>query len=138
MDSLFFDPVFIVDPTRKQKFCPMTPTWSDTHVHQSATENELVFYLDCPGLSKQDVKVTLTEGNLLSVAGGRTKPDEESEEEQTNQKQETGEPDRSFQWSVRLPKDADVQSISAHVEHGVAKIVVPKAPEPEPMVVAVN
>jgi HSP20 family protein len=101
---------------------------ASTAVDVKETPNSFQFVADLPGLKREEVKVQLEEGNVLSIAGERTR--EKSSESETFHRRErsTGKFLRRF----RLPDNADASKISATAENGVLTIEVPKIPPKEP------
>lgn len=112
MKRVFRDPVEYSAPVDQQR----TP-WD-------VIEDEEGFKLrvDMPGLSKEEVAVTVEEGTL--VIKGEHKADENKE-------------DNNFKWSKRsygtyntrltLPKNVSVDQIKAELKNGVLYVSVPKA-----------
>lgn len=80
---------------------------------------------DLPGLTEKDVQVTLDNG-VLSLAG------EKREEKADAAAHITERRYGRFQRSFRLPDGVDESAISAAVDNGVLKIVVPKNPNAAP------
>ncbi|GBF93251.1 hypothetical protein Rsub_05983 [Raphidocelis subcapitata] len=90
------------------------------------SDKEWRISLDVPGMSKDDVKVTVEEG-VLTVQGERRHEHEE--------KQEGGRVwiERShghFHRAFPLPPGADADHITAAVKDGVMTVTLPKAPAP--------
>jgi HSP20 family protein len=95
--------------------------------------------IDCPGLGKEDVKVTF-EGGVLSISGGKTEVESggsaEGEEPKTTWSSRST---RQFSRSLRLPEGADPSSVVAKVENGIVRITIPNTPkEDAPMQIAVE
>uniref|UniRef100_A0A7N0U034 SHSP domain-containing protein n=1 Tax=Kalanchoe fedtschenkoi TaxID=63787 RepID=A0A7N0U034_KALFE len=93
-------------------------------------ENEYVFYLDVPGLSKADVQVTVEEEQLLVVRSVRKRKREDGEDEGCKILRLERRGRENLQRKFRLPEDADVGKITAKCENGVLKVVVGKNPPP--------
>jgi HSP20 family protein len=90
------------------------------------TPTSHVIRINVPGLGKDDVKVQVEDGNVLSVRGA-AKEKEESEETVWHVA-ERGKPE--FAREVALPEHVRVEQIRAGVENGVLTVVVPKEPAP--------
>lgn len=88
------------------------------NVYESA--DGLVITVDCPGISREDVELKL-EGNSLIVSGKREFTKEHSDEEYVRLERGFG----SFKRVFEVPSDVDGASISAKLENGVLKIIVP-------------
>ncbi|KAJ1258854.1 hypothetical protein BS78_10G107400 [Paspalum vaginatum] len=91
-----------------------------------------VLHINVPGLGKDDVKVQVEEGNVLTIRGAppaaKEKGKEEDEEGTVWHVAERGKPE--FARAVALPDNVRVDGIRAGVEHGVLTVVVPKEPAP--------
>ncbi|KAF5829660.1 hypothetical protein DUNSADRAFT_15685 [Dunaliella salina] len=96
-------------------------------VSMEEKDKSYVFTAEVPGLTPQDVKVTVdTETRMLTISGQR-------QEEMTPEEQKGGAIQRSsvsFVRSFRLPGDVDLQSeksaASASVKNGILKLEMPK------------
>ncbi|KAF0904800.1 hypothetical protein E2562_037315 [Oryza meyeriana var. granulata] len=96
------------------------------------TPTSHVLRINVPGLGKDDVKVQVEDGNVLSV---RSTPPAEKEREREKEGKgavwhvaERGRPE--FAREVALPADVRVEQIRASVDNGVLTVVVPKEPSP--------
>lgn len=90
------------------------------------TENESEYHaiLELPGVRKEDVKITF-EKNVLTMEGQR-KPHDMPPEARVLVKEMTG---RGFSRSIRIPAEIDASNISAELENGILKVVLPKSQE---------
>jgi HSP20 family protein len=96
-------------------------------------ENDLVIRTEVPGISPEDIDITV-EGNTLSVKGHRSF---ESEENKGNyHRKEIFE--GSFERTVLLPEGTDPEAVSATSKDGILEISVPKKPEILPRKVSVE
>jgi HSP20 family protein len=86
-------------------------------------DNKIVVQVDLPGISPDDVTVTLEDGALV-VAGERHSDREFHEGDVWRSERTYG----SFQRLIPLPDNADLDSIEARFENGVLEISV-RAPE---------
>lgn len=87
-------------------------------------ENGYELELAAPGMTKDDFKVHLDEdGNL--VIEMEKKSDEKSEKKHGHYLRREFSYSK-FQQTMVLPDDAEREQISAHVEHGVLNVNIPK------------
>lgn len=87
-------------------------------------ENEFVAVAELPGVKKEDVKITF-EKNVLMIQGER-KPYEIPQEAQIRLNEMRV---REFSRSIQLPVQIDAANITAELENGMLRIVLPKAQE---------
>ena len=92
------------------------------------TEKEYKVEVAAPGMTKEDFNVHIDEDSNLVIT--REKKNE-SKEENKDDKKEGRYLRREFSYSkfqqtMILPDDVDKEKISAHVEHGVLNIELPK------------
>ena len=92
-----------------------------------------LFKADIPGMSKQDVKVSLA-GDMLTIQGERKRESEETKPHFHRVERSYG----TFSRSFSLPEDADRSHIHAHCENGELTIrIARKAGAPSEQEVAV-
>jgi HSP20 family molecular chaperone IbpA len=137
---------FYSQPTKQSRF--RQETWEHNHLHFATDDAGYTVQVDCPGLSKEDIKVQLLDGNLLSMNGvdpNFSEPEVEKSDEQTPEsteakveKAEYPWPNRSFHWETRLSRDIDLSNIKVSVHDGVATLRLPKVAPAEPMDIQVN
>lgn len=96
-------------------------------------ENETVLVAELPGVKKEDVKITFEE-NVLTLSGER-KPYEIPQDARVLMNENRV---RTFNRSVRFGHDVDVDRISADMQNGILKIVVPKAESAKPRTIEVK
>jgi len=85
-------------------------------------DNEVIVNAELPGVKKEDVKITF-ENNILTISGER-KPYEIPENARVLLNEVHV---RNFQRSIEFNHDIDVNKISAEINNGVLRIVLPKA-----------
>ena len=98
-------------------------------------ENDSAFTVkaEVPGMDKNDLDITLTDG-LLTIKG--EKKNEHKEEEENYHLVETSY--GSFSRTLRLPTDVEMSKVDAKYKDGVLTIVLPKAEETTPKKIEVN
>uniref|UniRef100_A0A0E0A7Q8 SHSP domain-containing protein n=1 Tax=Oryza glumipatula TaxID=40148 RepID=A0A0E0A7Q8_9ORYZ len=115
---------------------PFPPDWASASATAAMdwveTPTSHVLRINVPGLGKDDVKVQVEDGNVLTVRGAA--PPAAAEKEREREKEvvwhvaERGRPE--FAREVALPAEARVEQIRASVDNGVLTVVVPKEPAP--------
>lgn len=93
----------------------------------SETENAHLIEMDLPGVSKEDVEVTVEDG-VLKISGERSRSREKSQGDYSRVERSYGRFYRSF----RLGQQVDPSDIEATHENGVLTISLPKAEESRP------
>ncbi len=87
-------------------------------------DNELVVTAELPGVKKDQVKVTFENG-ILAVEGQR-KPNEPPKDAQVLLNEMRAQ---DFSRSIRINVEVDASNITAELEDGILRVVLPKAPE---------
>lgn len=124
LDTLFEDFGF-------REFAPVTRQFPLIDIAEQ--ENETVIVAELPGVKKEDVKITFEE-NVLTLSGER-KPYEIPQDARVLINENRV---RTFSRSVRFAHDVDVNRISADLQNGMLKIVVPKAESAKPRTIEVK
>ena len=117
---------------RNQEFMPTLfnelMNWNDTtystpRMNIMETKDNYKLELCIPGLTKEDVKLSIdAEGNLVVEMTKETK--KENKEEMRYLRHEFSV--EHFRQTVMLPDDIHKENISAKVENGILDIVIPK------------
>ncbi|MED6181229.1 hypothetical protein PIB30_017425 [Stylosanthes scabra] len=103
--------------------CPVLSTPTDW----KETKDAHVFLSDLPGLKKDEVKVEVHEGRLLHISGNWRGDDDVDDKNKNMIKWHRVERCRGkFQRRFRLPENAKVDQVKAHMENGVLVVTVPK------------
>lgn len=90
--------------------------WSPT-ANISETEKEYVISAELPGVKKEDVKITLSDG-VLSLSGERKQRKESKDENELRMESFYG----TFSRSFSLPDDVDDKTIRAESKDGMLSI----------------
>lgn len=109
-----------------KKSVAFTPT-----VDVVGREDEIVFYLDVPGIKLEDIEVTL-ENHALTIKGKR------DYEHQQNEQVLIGRAFGEFQVSYTLPDTVDDEKLTACLADGVLTLRVPKHPKAQPRKIAIG
>jgi HSP20 family protein len=86
-----------------------------------AKDGDLVLHADLPGVSLEDVDITL-DGNVLTISGERKGSTQEGVSYYLNEL-----PYGPFRRSVAVPEGVDADSIKARFENGVLEVLLPGA-----------
>ena len=118
---------------RNQDFMPTLfnelMNWNDTNystprMNIMETKDNYKLELCIPGLTKDDVKLSIdTEGNLVVEMTKETKNEKKNEEMRYLRHEFSVE---HFRQTVMLPEDIHREQISAKVENGIMDIIIPK------------
>ena len=119
---------------RNQDFMPTLfnelMNWNDTtystpRMNIMETKDNYKLELCIPGLTEDDVKLSIdAEGNLVVEMTKETKHEEKNKEEMRYLRHEFSV--EHFRQTVMLPDDIHKENISAKVENGILDIVIPK------------
>lgn len=93
------------------------------------TEDDAKFYvtLEIPGVDKQDVKIRITDDNILTITGEKKKQVDGDMKVLRNERH-FGE----FSRALSLPDEADTSKISAQFTNGLLEIAINKKEKTEP------
>jgi HSP20 family protein len=127
MNSLFELPMMGNFARQAQLFSGWTPALD---LYQ--TSDNVVAVVEVPGMSKEDIDISLHDG-MLSIAGKRqsTSGDEENAER-------TERFSGKFRRSITLPTRVEAGKVSATYKDGILTITLPKAEEAKPKKVEVT
>lgn len=93
----------------------------------SETKDNVMVAVELPGMSKDDIKITVQD-NVLTIRGEKKQEKEEKEVNYHRLERSYGFFSRSF----TLPSTAKADKIKASYEHGILKVELPKAEEAKP------
>jgi len=122
----FFDDFMLPDIFTKEK------EWLPS-VDISENDTEFMIRAEVPGMDKNDLNITLTDG-LLTIKGEKKKESEERKENYHRVESHYG----SFTRTLKLPGEIETDKINANYKDGVLKITVPKAEKAEAKKITVN
>ncbi|WP_394840705.1 Hsp20/alpha crystallin family protein [Pendulispora brunnea] len=97
----------------------------DPAIDVRATEDELIFVCDVPGVTQEDLEVAI-EGSTLTIKGQRNYSGGEKD------KVWLGRSYGAFAKSFTLPEFVDANAMTAALSNGVLTINVPKKPQAKP------
>lgn len=97
-------------------------------------EKEFKLFTDLPGLTKEDVKITL-ENNILEISGERSSNRESSDDEQYRYYERRF---GSFARRFKVPKNANIEKITAKMKNGVLEIILEKDEEKLPKEITIT
>ena len=117
---------------RNQEFMPTLfnelmnwnePTFSTPRMNIVETKNDYQLELSVPGLTKDDLKLSIdAEGNLVVEMVKETKEDKTEEKRYLRHEFSV----EHFRQTVMLPDDIHRDQIKAKLENGILGIVIPK------------
>jgi HSP20 family protein len=97
----------------------------DPSIDVHASDNEVVFVCDVPGVKRDDLEVAL-ENHVLTIKGARKFEGKEDEQVML------GRTYGSFSRSYTLPEYVDDDKLAAHLADGVLTIRIPKQAKAKP------
>ncbi len=116
---------------------PSSPMWPsggyDVPTDVFHSDDRLVIRMDLPGVSPDDVEVTVQENTLL-INGTRRFPFDAEKVRFIRRGTFYGD----FTQRVALGKGLNVENISAHYDNGVLELTIPYAEEVQPKKIAIE
>lgn len=114
---------FFNDPFFKNVLNTSRDTWAP-RVDFLEQDNQYVVEVEAPGINKDDITISLEEGQLL-ISGTKNSQREVKNENDHYYRREsyTG----TFSRVIRLPQSVDEDNISASMQNGVLVITLPKS-----------
>ena len=97
-----------------------TEEWAPT-VDISETKDKVIVKADLPGIDTKDIEVNIT-GKVLTIKGEKAEDKKEKDEHHYRTERYRG----SFQRSLSLPVEVDVDKAEASFRKGVLKVTLPK------------
>jgi HSP20 family protein len=99
------------------------------------TSDAVKVYCDIPGVSKDDIDLSVA-SNVLTIKGEKKEASEKEKNEQKSYRDETWA--GSFQRTISLPDSVDPQNVEATMKNGVLTITFGKREEVKPRQIEVN
>lgn len=96
-------------------------------------KDEIVAKAELPGLSKDDISVSLTD-STLTIRGEKKKEDEVKDESYFYSERSYG----SFARSIELPTEVQAEKVKANFKNGILVIRLPKSEQAKRKQIAVN
>jgi HSP20 family protein len=97
----------------------------DPSIDVHASDSEVVFVCDVPGIKQDDLEITL-DHHVLTIKGARKFEGKQSEQVML------GRAYGSFNRSYTLPDSVDGENLTAHLADGVLTIRIPKHAKAKP------
>ena len=102
------------------------------------TENEFRCLVEVPGFAPEDLSITVND-NVLTIEGERKAPvGEQKEGEGTGSYHVAERRYGRFVRSFALPRQVDANGVTAHSEHGLLTVVLPKSPDAKPRRISIR
>ena len=122
----FFRPMQRVEEDARQGLAP--------RLDVVERENEFVVQAEMPGITRDDIEVTLENG-ILTISGEcRNEKDETNGSRLIRQERQYGK----YVRSLRLGKEVDEKKIKANYKDGILELTLPKLEEVKPKKINVN
>lgn len=97
------------------------------------TADAYLFHAELPGLTKEDIRITL-ENNVLRVSGER-KLEKDAKKENYHRVERTY---GTFTRTFALPTQVEADRVQAAFENGILTVTVPKAEQAKPRQIAIS
>jgi HSP20 family protein len=97
------------------------------------SENESVLAMELPGVAKEDVKISVDKGTL-TISGERKDPGLPEGSRPLRNEIRYG----TFVRTLELPHPVRVEAISAELNSGILRVVLPKAEEARPRAISIK
>ncbi len=91
-------------------------------------DNNVYFFIEVPGMTKDDLKISVNEEKLLTIKGKKTRPNENENKNYITSERVFGE----FQREFILADNSDTENIQASFENGILELIIPKLEPPKP------
>ncbi|KAI3937269.1 hypothetical protein MKW92_048359 [Papaver armeniacum] len=107
--------------------------WAPSGLIGRMKENESRYKLryELPGLTKEDVKITVHD-NFLTIKGEHREEEEEEDTDEDDDEHWSASRYGYYETSFMLPDDAKVDEIKAEMKGGVLSITIPRTEDAKP------
>jgi HSP20 family protein len=132
-----FDPFAELDTLQRQFFgddwaTPLKGVNIPTTDVYTKDDKELIVEAHLPNFSQDDIDIHVDKGALIIQA------EKHEKEEDKKKKYVVRESSSSFYRRIALPERANGESIEAHLDDGILKVVIPLTALPEPKKITVK
>jgi HSP20 family protein len=110
----------------ERRGAPMVRGWAPS-IDMFDRENEVVVRADIPGMSKEDIDISVR-GNALTISGEQKSEEKIDEDDYHYRERSYGR----FQRNIALPEGVDAENIKASYKDGTLEITMPKTEEAKP------
>ena len=121
----FFDDWGLSEFTRDQEWMPAIDVYE--------TDDHVIVRTEVPGMHKNDLNISLSNG-LLTIQGEKKQEKKEEKENYRFVESRYG----SFSRSIRVPNGVDAEKIEANYKDGVLKVSIPKSEEEKSRKIEIN
>jgi HSP20 family protein len=109
------------------------PVYQYPSIDMAEYENESVVVAEMPGVRKEDLKLSVHDG-VLTISGERKAHQIPDNSSWLRNEIRTGE----FARTIQLPHDVKADAISAELNNGVLRVVLPKSEEVRPREITIK
>jgi len=88
-------------------------------------KNHFLLRADLPGLKKEDVKISISEDNVMTISGETKRSEEESKEDYYRRERVYG----AFSRSLQLPSNVITEKVEATLNDGILEVKLPRKEE---------
>jgi HSP20 family protein len=105
----------------------------DPNIDFTEDENQYLVKADLPGIRKEDVDISIT-GHMLTIKGERKEELEKKGKSFYHAERTFG----SFQRTIELPTEVDMDQVKATYKDGVLELAIPKSEKTKPKQIKVE
>ena len=97
-------------------------------------DNHLFVHAELPGMSKDNVKVSIAEDRILTLKGEKSRSNRTEDSNLVRNERIYG----SFSRSFMLPENVDIEKVEAKFDNGVLELLLNKIEPPKPKEIEVT